>query len=44
MMEAGKLPEGWVWASIDDLVGSRGLFRDGDWVEPRLSISRFLRF
>ena len=34
-MEAGELPEGWAWASIDDLVGSRGLFRDGDWVESK---------
>ena len=35
MMEAGELPAGWVWASIDELVGSQGLFRDGDWVESK---------
>jgi type I restriction enzyme S subunit len=34
-MELGKLPEGWAWASIDELVGSQGLFRDGDWVESK---------
>ena len=34
-MELGELPAGWAWASIDDLVGSQGLFRDGDWVESK---------
>ena len=34
-MELGELPAGWAWASIDDLVGSHGLFRDGDWVESK---------
>lgn len=34
-MELGELPAGWAWASIDDLVGLHGLFRDGDWVESK---------
>ena len=29
------LPSGWAWASIDDLVSSQGVFRDGDWVESK---------
>lgn len=35
MMELGELPAGWTWATIDELVGSQGLFRDGDWVESK---------
>ncbi|MFD2573778.1 restriction endonuclease subunit S [Spirosoma soli] len=30
-----KLPEGWVWKTLTDLVGKRGVFCDGDWVESK---------
>lgn len=29
------LPSGWTQATIDNLIGSRGVFRDGDWVESK---------
>jgi len=29
------LPEGWVWASLPMLVGDKGIFRDGDWIESK---------
>lgn len=35
MSNLGKyqLPQGWVWATMPDLVGKAGVFVDGDWVE-----------
>lgn len=29
------LPKGWATATINDLIGSEGLFTDGDWVESK---------
>ncbi|MCC8995935.1 MAG: restriction endonuclease subunit S [Nitrosomonas sp.] len=29
------LPNGWTLATIDDLVGVHGVFRDGDWIESK---------
>ncbi|MEO7200209.1 MAG: restriction endonuclease subunit S [Dokdonella sp.] len=29
------LPSGWVYAQIPDLIGARGVFNDGDWVESK---------
>ena len=29
------LPDGWVWATIEDMVGVDGVFTDGDWVESK---------
>lgn len=30
------LPEGWSWATLDDIVDNRvGLFKDGDWIETK---------
>lgn len=34
--EKYNLPEGWSWATIDELIDSRtGLFKDGDWIETK---------
>ncbi|MCL1034091.1 restriction endonuclease subunit S [Elizabethkingia anophelis] len=34
--EKYNLPEGWAWATIDELIDSRtGLFKDGDWIETK---------
>ena len=30
-----ELPDGWVWATIDHIIGKGGLFYDGDWVESK---------
>ncbi|MCM3299194.1 restriction endonuclease subunit S [Streptomyces sp. R02] len=30
-----ELPKGWAWATIGDLIGSSGVFTDGDWVESK---------
>lgn len=30
-----KLPPGWAWATLPDLVGVHGIFSDGDWVETK---------
>jgi len=34
-MNEATLPNGWAIATIDDLIGSQGIFRDGDWVESK---------
>ena len=31
----GKLPSGWEWKTIPDLVSDDGVFIDGDWVESK---------
>ena len=33
--EQEDLPQGWVLAAIEDMVGNGGLFSDGDWVETK---------
>ncbi|MCW8129984.1 MAG: restriction endonuclease subunit S [Planctomycetota bacterium] len=33
--ENGELPEGWAHANLGELIGSNGLFTDGDWVESK---------
>ena len=30
-----ELPKGWALATVNDLIGSNGLFVDGDWVESK---------
>lgn len=30
-----NLPEGWVFASIADVIGASGVFMDGDWIESK---------
>jgi type I restriction enzyme S subunit len=30
-----KLPKGWVWSTIPEIVGKNGVFIDGDWVESK---------
>jgi type I restriction enzyme S subunit len=30
-----ELPEGWAWATLNNLIGSDGLMVDGDWVESK---------
>ena len=30
-----KVPRGWVWATLSDLITSDGVFSDGDWVETK---------
>ncbi|MEO7325443.1 MAG: restriction endonuclease subunit S [Dokdonella sp.] len=32
---SNELPAGWVLAQIPDLIGPRGIFTDGDWVESK---------
>lgn len=32
---SNDLPSGWVYAQIPDLIGARGVFNDGDWVESK---------
>lgn len=34
-MNEVTLPNRWAIATIDDLIGSQGIFRDGDWVESK---------
>jgi type I restriction enzyme S subunit len=34
-MDEVNLPDGWTQATIDDLIGVRGVYRDGDWVESK---------
>ena len=29
------LPEGWVWKTLPEIVGEKGVFIDGDWVESK---------
>ena len=33
--ENGNLPNGWTYATIDDLIPVDGVFNDGDWVESK---------
>ena len=35
MGNSTDIPESWVCASIDELVSSDGIFKDGDWVESK---------
>lgn len=30
-----ELPEGWVWATLDEVFGEDGIFIDGDWIESK---------
>lgn len=30
-----NLPEGWTFASIEDIIGASGVFKDGDWIESK---------
>lgn len=34
-MNEATLPNGWAIATIEDLIGNQGIFRDGDWVESK---------
>lgn len=34
-MEADKLPQGWTIATLPELAGEEGVFKDGDWVESK---------
>ena len=29
------MPEGWVWTTVEGLIGVDGIFKDGDWVESK---------
>lgn len=33
--ELAEIPLSWCWATIDQLIGPNGLFKDGDWVESK---------
>ena len=34
-MEDTKVPRGWVFAAVEDVISSHGIFTDGDWVETK---------
>lgn len=34
-MKQNKLPSGWSWVKLGDIIGENGIFVDGDWVESK---------
>ena len=35
MIESREIPSGWAWATIPEMIPSKGVFVDGDWIESK---------